>query len=45
MKKRIRIKYLELDEFIYIENGVIKSKLSREEANSTFLSWEEDGKK
>lgn len=39
--KKPRIKYLELDEFSYIENDIIKSRLNEEETNSTFLSWDE----
>ena len=41
MNKKTLIEYLNLDEFSYIENDIIKSRLNEEETNSNFLSWDE----
>lgn len=41
MKKKPLVEYLDIDEFSYIENDKIKSKLTEDQVNQNFLSWDE----
>ena len=35
------VEYLDLDENTYIENDIIKTRISEKEASETFIPWEE----
>lgn len=41
MKKKPLVEFLDIDEFSYIENDKIKSKLTEAQANQIFLTWDE----
>lgn len=41
MINRLNIKYLELDDDLYIENGIIKNRLKRENGNQEYCTWDE----
>lgn len=41
MNKKTLIEYLNLDEFSYIENDIIKYRLNEEQMSDQFLTWEE----
>lgn len=45
MEKKSLIEYLNIDEFSYIENNKIKYRLSEEQMNQQFLTWEEGWKR
>lgn len=41
MEKKPLVEYLDIDEFSYIENDKIKSKLTGFQAHQRFLTWDE----
>ena len=45
MEKKVIVEYLDIDEFSYIENDKIKSKLAENQSTQNFLTWEDGWKR